>query len=335
MNSGRIQLAHGGGGRLSRSLIESLIVPRFGKGPLSGLPDSASLKATSSELLFTTDSFVVQPPFFPGGDIGQLAVHGTVNDIAVAGGKPHWLSLAFILEEGLPVSMLEQILDSIKDAAEDASVQIVTGDTKVVARGQCDKLYINTSGVGFRIPGLYPRPSAIQEDDAIIVSGNIGDHGMAVLAAREELALENGPVSDTASIHRLVSQTQKNAASVHFMRDPTRGGVATVLYEAAQDTNFDFVLDEASIPLSRGTSAAAELLGLDPLNSPCEGRLIMICNNEDSSEITKEWQSMPEGRQCRRIGSVKKGSGRVILETLAGGRRLITPPSGELLPRIC
>ncbi len=335
MNSDRIQLAHGGGGRLSRTLIESVIVPRFGKGPLKGLPDSASLEAPSSELLFATDSFVVQPLFFPGGDIGQLAVHGTVNDIAVAGGRPLWLSLAFILEEGLPICVLEQALDSIRKAADDASVEIATGDTKVVAHGQCDQIYINTSGLGVRLPGLYPSANAIREGDAIIVSGNIGDHGMAVLAAREDLRLENGPISDTGPVHRLVAAAAENTGSVHFMRDPTRGGVATVLHEAARDAQLDFVLDESSLPLSPRTSAAAELLGLDPLNSPCEGRLILICADEVSRNIICKWQNLPEGQQCRRIGSVRKGSGRVTLETLAGGRRIVTPPSGEMLPRIC
>lgn len=320
---------------MSRALIDEIIAPRFADGPLQGLPDSATLDFPAEKLVFTTDSFVVQPLFFPGGDIGKLAVHGTVNDLSVAGGAPLWLSLSLILEEGLRIDLLEKVLDSIRAAADEAEVTVVTGDTKVVANGQCDQLYINTSGIGSKIDGLMVSPASICEGDTIIASGTIGDHGMAVLTARNEMELRNGPRSDTAPLHRLVRSLTPEAGNIRFMRDPTRGGVATVLYEAAEGLGLDFILDEGALPYSRATSATSEILGLDPLNSPCEGRMVLICSTDSADRILAAWSSVEEGRNAAVIGRIERGKGRVVLETLAGGRRLITPPSGELLPRIC
>jgi hydrogenase expression/formation protein HypE len=335
MNTELIQLAHGGGGRLSRELINSEIVPRFGNGVLGGLPDAATLPASVKRLVFTTDSFVVQPLEFPGGNIGNLAVHGTVNDIAVCGGYPKWLSLALIIEEGLPLKTLRTLLDSVKSSALECGVSIVTGDTKVVARGQCDGLYINTSGIGELLPGFDLETHRIAEGDTVIVSGPLGDHGMAVMACRENIRIENGPTSDTGPVHRLVRAAQEVAASVHFMRDPTRGGAATVLNEAVEGQSIGIVLTEQDIPISRGTKAVCELLGFDPLHVASEGRVILICAPGAAGTILKKWRSMPEGRESATIGTVTRDAGRVIMSTVAGGRRMVDVPRGELLPRIC
>jgi len=330
-----IQLAHGGGGRLTRDLINNEIVSRFGNGPLAGLPDGATLPSPRDRLVFTTDSFVVQPLEFPGGNIGHLAVHGTVNDLAVCGGLPRWLSLSLILEEGLPLATLRTVLDSVKSAAADCDVVIATGDTKVVAHGQCDGLYINTAGIGEVLPGFVLSPDRISDGDAILVSGPLADHGMAVLARRQNIQIENGPVSDTAPVHRLVQAAQEWAPAVRFMRDPTRGGAATVLNEMAEGRKIDIVLREQDMPYSIGTRAVSEMLGLDPLHVASEGRIILVCERTVADKVLARWQTMPEGRGAARIGAVAAGKGRVILETVAGGRRLVDVPRGELLPRIC
>ena len=230
----RILLGHGGGGKLSRNLIDNEIVTRFAAdGPLAGLPDGASLQVGSENLVFSTDSFVVSPLEFPGGDIGKLAVHGTVNDVSVSGAVPKWLSLALIIEEGLEISLLQRILDSVKEAADEIGVQIVTGDTKVVARGQCDRLFINTAGIGRKIENLNLGINRIQQGDVVITSGTLGDHGMAIMAAREKLTLNNDLKSDTGSVHRLVAAAAKWPEGIKFMRDPTRGGIASALNEIA------------------------------------------------------------------------------------------------------
>lgn len=335
MNTELIQLAHGGGGRLSQELINSEIVPRFGSGALCGLPDAATLPSPAGKLIFTTDSFVVQPLEFPGGNIGNLAVHGTVNDIAVCGGNPKWLSLALIIEEGLPLKTLRTILDNVKSSALDCGVSIVTGDTKVVARGQCDGLYINTSGIGELLSGFDLGTHRITEGDAVIVSGPLGDHSMAVMACRENIKIENGPTSDTGPVHRLALAAQEVAGGIHFMRDPTRGGAATVLNEAVEGQDIGIVLAERDIPVSRGTKAVCELLGFDPLHVASEGRVILICAPGAADTILKKWRAMPEGRESAVIGTVTRDAGRVILSTIAGGRRMVDVPRGELLPRIC
>ena len=330
-----IQLSHGGGGVLSRNLIRDEIVSRFGAGPLQGLPDAARISLGAGELLFTTDSYVVHPIEFPGGNIGSLAVHGTVNDLSVSGGRPRWLSLALILEEGLPLDVLRRMLDSTQMAAAACNVQIVTGDTKVVARGQCDQLYINTAGIGEPMPGFRLGVSTVRPGDVVIVSGTLGDHGMAVLSARSGIDICNGPVSDSAPVHRLVAALIPIATQVRFMRDPTRGGVAAVTNEIVEANPFGILLHESALPFASGTRAAAEMLGLDLLDVACEGRVLLVCAAEAAAAVLAAWHALPEGRHAAQIGEVTSRSGQVVLETLMGGHRLVDVPQGEVLPRIC
>ena len=336
MNEQTIQLGHGGGGLLSRDLIQDEIVSRFGNGALKGLPDGATLPMPAGRsLVFTTDSFVVQPLEFPGGTIGDLAVHGTVNDLAVCGARPRWLSLALILEEGLPLATLRRVLDAVKRAADDCGVEVVTGDTKVVARGQCDGLYVNTTGIGELMEGFALDSGRVSAGDHVLVSGPVGDHGMAVLAAREGIRITHGVTSDTGPVHRLVQAVGAVAPSVKFMRDPTRGGLAAVLNEIVEHRPVGIRLDEASLPFSAGAKAAAEMLGLDLLQVASEGRMILVCQAGVSDVVLAAWKRLPEGRGAARIGVVTQDKGRVILETVTGGRRLVDVPRGELLPRIC
>ena len=336
MSDQTIQLGHGGGGLLSRDLIQREIVSRFGGGALKGLPDGATLPMPAARaLVFTTDSYVVQPLEFPGGNIGDLAVHGTVNDLAVCGAVPRWLSLALILEEGLPLSTLRRVLDSVKKAADDCGVAVVTGDTKVVAHGQCDGMYVNTAGVGELMEGFQLGADRIAPGDHVLVSGPVGDHGMAVLAAREGIRITHGPQSDTGPVHRLVQAIRGSASSVKFMRDPTRGGLASVLNEVVENQPAGILLHEPDLPFSTGAKAAAEMLGVDLLQVASEGRMLMICKPSVSGAVLEAWRGLPEGRGAVRVGEVTETAGRVILETVTGGRRLVDVPRGELLPRIC
>lgn len=336
MSEKHIQLGHGGGGRLSRELIEQEIVPRFGGAALKGLPDAATLPSPRSALLvFTTDSFVVQPIEFPGGNIGDLAVHGTVNDLAVCGAEPKWLSLAMILEEGLSFDVLRRVLDSVRAAAADCGVAVVTGDTKVVARGQCDGLYLNTAGIGELMAGFSLGADGIREGDHVLVSGPLGDHGMAVIAARENIRIRNGPRSDTGPVHRLVMAAREWAPGIRFMRDPTRGGLAAVLNEIVEGRSFGLELREADIPFSAGARAVAEMLGMDLLQVASEGRMTAVCDPAAAGKVLAAWRALPEGAGAARIGVASGDAGRVALETVTGGRRLVDVPRGELLPRIC
>ena len=339
----RITLAHGGGGLASRELIEREIVPRFGRGPLAGLPDAATLPLAPEDagrpLIWSTDSFVVQPLEFPGGNIGHLAVHGTVNDVAVAGGEPRWLSLGLILEEGLPLDTLRRVLDAVRDAAQACGVAVVTGDTKVVARGQCDGMYMNTAGLGLGLPGFGDRlrlaPERCRPGDRVLVSGPLGDHGVAVLAARE--GFEGGPESDTASVHRLVADAATVAGlDLRFLRDPTRGGLAATLTELVAGGAFGIALAEERLPASEGARALAELLGVDLLQVASEGRVFAVCAPDSAPAVLAAWRVRPEGAGAVDVGAVTRGdAGRVVLETTLGGRRLVDVPRGELLPRIC
>jgi len=330
-------LAHGGGGRLTAALIADEIVPRFGDGPLRGLPDAADLPPIGGAIAFTTDAFVVQPPFFPGGDIGSLAVNGTVNDLAVCGARARWLSLALILEEGLTFDVLRRVLDSVTVAAKAAGVTVATGDTKVVPRGQCDGLYLATSGLGERLPGYALSPERIRPGDRVLVSGPVGDHGMAVMAARMQFASAGGPRSDCASVLPLVEAAAPMAGGIRWMRDPTRGGVAAALNECARGRPWGIMLHEAAIPLHSASAALADALGLDPLHSPCEGRIVAVCDPSVAGEVLRSWRSTEVGREAAEIGSIVCGAwdGAVAMETRMGGRRLVDMPLGELLPRIC
>ena len=336
MDQDKIVIAHGGGGELSSKLIEDEILSRFRESPLEGLPDAASLTLNSTQLLFSTDSFVVSPLEFPGGNIGDLAVHGTVNDISVAGGQAKFLSLSLILEEGLPIAVLRRVLNSLQKAAKFCGVQIVTGDTKVVANGECDKIFINTAGIGEKYSNFNLSKASLQEGDQILVSGNIGDHGMAVLTAREELPIEHGPKSDSASVHRLVKAAHPYGEAVRFMRDPTRGGVAAVLNEIISKSQLGISLNESSIPINITTENVAEMLGIDLLNVACEGRMLLICDKKSAESILHAWQKLPEGKNAAIIGSVVTDSpSKVKIETFTGGARVVSVPRGELLPRIC
>ncbi len=335
INAETIQLAHGSGGRLSRELIQSEIVSRFGNGPLAGLPDAATLPFPGDRLVFTTDSYVVQPLEFPGGNIGDLAVHGTVNDLAVCGGKPKWLSLGLIIEEGLPINTLRRILDSVKKSAADCGITVVTGDTKVVGKGQSDGLYINTSGIGEMLPNFALSADSVVGGDDVIVSGNLGDHGFAVLAARKNINIVSNLRSDTAPIHRLIQASQPFATGIRFMRDPTRGGLAAVLNETVSGRTINVCLDEKDIPLSAGARALSETLGIDPLHVASEGRIVLFCSPAVSDGILNTWKTMPEGHGACKIGSVSPGKGRVTITTITGGYRIVDMPRGELLPRIC
>jgi hydrogenase expression/formation protein HypE len=328
-------LAHGGGGRLTRDFIESEIVTRFGSGPLRGLPDGATLPSPGERLIFTTDSFVVHPLEFPGGNIGHLAVHGTVNDLAVCGGEPKWLSLALIIEEGLPFSVLGRILDSVRAAADACGVTVATGDTKVVARGQGDGLYVNTAGIGLALPEFVLGQARIREGDCVLVNGTLADHGMAVMSARQNMDFLNGPQSDTGSVHRLVGAAREFGEAVRFMRDPTRGGVAAVLNEIVDGREFGILLKERELPLAPATRAIAEMLGIDPLHVASEGRLIVFCDPAAAPAILTLWRALPEGAGAVCLGTVTRDKGRVVMETVTGGHRLVDVPRGELLPRIC
>ncbi|MCL4236336.1 MAG: hydrogenase expression/formation protein HypE [Deltaproteobacteria bacterium] len=335
VKSETIQLAHGGGGRASADLIAHEILSRFGSPELAALPDAATLPALAGPLVVSTDGFVVSPIEFPGGNIGHLAVHGTVNDVAVAGGRPIWLSLAMILEEGLPVATLRRVLDAVRDSARDCGVTVMTGDTKVVPRGMCDGMYLTTTGIGEAWPGLALDAARIREGDVVIVSGPLGDHGMAIMAARNGLRVADGFASDTGPVHRLVESVVDLGDALRFFRDPTRGGAAAVLNEIVRNRTVGIVLRETDLPVSPGARGVSELLGIDILHVASEGRVIGVCAANAADEVLARWRGRPEGVGAFAIGRVTGDAGRVILETAIGGRRLVDVPQGELLPRIC
>jgi len=326
----KISLEIGSGGKLMRDFIDEYIVKNFNNPFLEGLSDAAHLPG---KIAFTTDSYVVDPIFFAGGDIGTLSVNGTVNDLIVAGAQPRFLSLALILEEGLAISDLEKILTSIKRSAADAGVQITTGDTKVVRRGQGDKIFINTAGIGT----IIARPSLqhIKPGDSIIVTGTLGEHSLAVMLARGEFGLETDASSDCAALSFLLPLWSRG---VMWMRDITRGGLATVLSELAEKLPYAVVIQEDNIPLSRAVRGATELLGIDPLYLACEGRALLVVPEEKTADILAELSKDPLGEQAAVIGQVNSQTGKageLLLETVSGGLRLLEPLTSELLPRIC
>jgi len=331
-----IQLDQGSGGRAMHELVSELFVSAFANEYLLELNDSALLQMEAGSMAMTTDSYVVDPVVFPGGDIGSLAVHGTVNDLAMRGARPLYLTAGFILEEGLPFDLLEQIVTSMGAAARAAGVLIVAGDTKVVPRGKADKLFINTAGVGvvppgLRIGGQYARPG-----DAILVNGNIGDHGMAVLCKREGLAFENEILSDSAALNGLVGEMLQSSPHIHVLRDPTRGGVATTLNEIAQQSRVGIQLDEEAIPVADDVAGACELLGLDPRYIANEGKVLALLPQAEAEGTLEVMRRHPLGRKSCQIGSVvEEEPGRVFLRTRIGGLRLIDMLRGEPLPRIC
>lgn len=333
----RIEIGHGSGGLMGRRLVSDLIVRVFGQQNPNGMDDACRLELGSSRIAFTTDSFVVSPLFFPGGNIGDLAVNGTVNDLLTTGGTPLALSCAFILEEGLLFADFEKVVHAMKDAAGRAGVKIVTGDTKVVERGKADRMFINTSGIAILDSACQPACDRIQPGDAVIVSGSIGDHGMAVMAMRESLSLESAPVSDTAALTGLVRAALKaGGENVHAMRDPTRGGVAAALNELAQSSGVEIELDEISLPVRRPVAGICELLGIDPLHVANEGKMLIVTTAPSADAVLEAVQSDPLGRDARIIGRVVgKHRGLLCLRTALGASRIITQPVSDPLPRIC
>jgi hydrogenase expression/formation protein HypE len=331
-----VTLAHGGGGALMRRLIQDLFAAAFGPDALQSHQDSALLDLPPGRVAFTTDSFVVKPLFFPGGDIGSLAVHGTVNDLAMAGATPLYLSCAMILEEGLPMESLWRIALSMKQAADAAGVQIVTGDTKVVDKGKGDGVFITTSGVGVLEFEGETGPGAIRPGDAILVNGDIARHGMAILAARAELALESPIDSDSAPLNHAVHALLDAGLEIHALRDATRGGVASALIELARDSRHDLTLTEAAIPVREDTRGACELLGIDPLYVANEGRFVCFIHPDHAERALELLRTHFPDTTPARIGTVTEGrSGRVTLTSPFGARRPLDLLSGEQLPRIC
>lgn len=333
----RILLGHGSGGRLTSELVEKLLVPAFRNPALEALEDQAVMGLPGGDrIAFTTDSYVVSPIFFPGGDIGSLAVHGTVNDLAVGGARPIALSLAFILEEGLPMADLERVVESARAAAARVGVPVVTGDTKVVGRGSGDQIFVNTSGIGLVAPGLELGSHRVRSGDAVLLSGTLGDHGMAIMAQREGLSLEGDLRSDSAPLHELTRAILEVCPEARAMRDPTRGGLAATLVEIASRRGIGIEVDEASLPIRDVVRGACELLGLDPLLVANEGKLVAFVPETSADAVLEAMRAHPLGRDAARIGRVTdEHPGLVTLSTPVGGRRVLDLPWSEPLPRIC
>ncbi len=331
-----ILMGHGSGGKLTAQLIESIILPAFANPALNNLDDQAIVQVNGSRIAFTTDSYVVTPIFFPGGDIGELAINGTVNDLAVGGAKPLFLSLAFILEEGFPLDEFQRVVESARRASERIGVPIVTGDTKVVGRGSGDKVFVNTSGIGLVPPGIELSSRHVRAGDAILLSGTIGDHGVAILSKREGLEFEGEIESDTAPLHELVEGALAAFSGIHAMRDPTRGGVAATLVEIASRQRLGIEVDENAIPIHDTVRGACEILGLDPLLVANEGKIVAFVPEEGSEAVLRALRSHPLGRHASRIGRVtSEHPGFVVLRTPIGGDRILDLPFAEALPRIC
>lgn len=332
----QIVIGHGSGGKLTSQLIEGIFLPAFSNPLLAKLDDQAVLQLNGSRLAFTTDSFVVTPIFFPGGDIGHLAVNGTVNDLAMSGARPVYLSAAFILEEGLATDDLRRVVASMADAAREAGVQLVAGDTKVVNRGKGDKLFITTTGIG-----IIERPVNISADraepgDRVILSGYIGDHGMAIMSQRENLEFEGTIESDTAPLHGLVAAMLEATERIHCLRDATRGGVATVLHEIAERSRAGMYLRETEIPVHDTVKGACEILGLDPLYVANEGKLVAVVPGSDAEAVLERMRGHRFGRDATVIGEVvAEHPGMVLMKTEIGGTRVLDTLFGEQLPRIC
>ena len=337
-DTGHILVAHGSGGKLTAELFQQLFLPAFRNPYLEQAGDQAVVPLAGVRLAVTTDSFVVSPLFFPGGDIGKLAVYGTVNDLAVGGAVPVYLTAGFIVEEGLPTEALRRVVQSMSEAAARAGVSIVAGDTKVVERGKGDGLFINTTGVGLVPPGVELGPGRIRPGDRLLVSGPVGDHGAAVMASRAGLAFEvEGLVSDTAPLTELAQAlVQRLGSSVRCMRDATRGGLATVLVELAAASGRAFRVQESAIPVREPVRGLCEILGIDPLYAACEGRMVVVVAEEAAGPAVELLRAHPDGQQAALIGVVDEGPpGEVRMQTVAGGSRRLELLEGEQLPRIC
>ena len=332
-----IVMGHGGGGKLGNELVEHLFLPAFRNPALENLGDAAVLELSSGRLAMSTDSFVVQPLFFPGGSIGALAVTGTVNDLAVSGAEPKFLSASFILEEGFPIEQLAAVVQAMADAAATAGVRIVTGDTKVVERGHGDGCYINTAGIGVLRQGITVGPNRAQVGDVVMVSGTIGDHGMAIMSVREGLEFESRIRSDCAALNGLIADVLDAVGSgVHAMRDPTRGGVASTLNEIAASSNVGIDIDESKLPVLTEVQSACELLGLDPVYVANEGKVVFFVAPEAADRALEAMRAHPLGRAAARIGQVTAQHPRMLVaRTGMGANRVIATQIGEQLPRIC
>jgi hydrogenase expression/formation protein HypE len=332
----RVLLAHGGGGKLMRQLIGGMFVPALRNPLLEAQLDASVFEVGGRRLAFTTDSYVVRPLFFPGGDLGSLAVHGTVNDLAMSGARPLYLSAAFIIEEGLPMETLWQIVSSMGQAAKAAGVQVITGDTKVVDKGKGDNLFINTAGVGVLEHSLSIGPRSIRADDAILVNGDLGRHGMAIMAVREGLQFESAIESDSAPLAEAVLELIRASIEIHCLRDLTRGGLASALNEIARDAHLAPLVEENLIPVREDVRAACEILGLDPLHVACEGRFAAFLPERDAERALAILRRHPAGTGACRIGKVtSQASPKVLLKSAIGAQRILDMLSGEQLPRIC
>jgi hydrogenase expression/formation protein HypE len=331
-----VTLAHGSGGKATRALVESLFLEELGNPLLEPLGDSALLELNGSRIAFTTDSYVVKPIVFPGGDIGELAVNGTVNDLAVSGAKPIVLSAGFVVEEGFEIAELRRLVASMAREAEAAGVAVATGDTKVVERGKADGLYVSTAGIGLVAPGVELGADRVRPGDRVLVSGTLGDHGMAVMIARGELALEVELESDTAPVHELVASLLELGDAVRWLRDPTRGGLATALNELAQDAQLAVALEEAALPLRPAVVGACEILGIDPLYVANEGKLVAVVAPDAADEALERLRGLELGTEAAIIGEIRADpEGLVLLDTSLGGCRIVDMLVGDPLPRIC
>lgn len=336
MREEKILLGHGSGGILSHKLIENIFFPHFQNSILAQNNDAAVFTVEKKKLAFSTDTFVVDPVFFPGGDIGKLAVCGTINDLAVMGAKPLYLSAGFILEEGFPVGDLRRIAQSMQAVSLETGVQIVTGDTKVVQRGAVDKIFINTAGIGIIGESIFISGGNARDGDIVLINGTIGDHGMAVMAGREGLNVMTALQSDCAPLAGLIGEILPVSSEIHVLRDPTRGGLATTLNEIARQSNVSIEIKERDLPVAGSTQSVCEILGLDPLYSANEGKVVVICAAADANRILEKMRTHPYGRESRIIGSVsRENPGKVFVKTMIGGKRIIDMLAGEQLPRIC
>ena len=333
MQDTHISLAHGNGGRYMRELIEEIFARYLGNPELDVQADAAAISPGEGQLLFTTDGFTVQPLEFPGGNIGSLAVHGTTNDLAVAGAIPKYLSLNAFIEEGMEIAMLERIIRSLAEAAAAIEVKVVAGDTKVLRRGEGGGLYLATTGIGVRL-GAPLAISNIQAGDAILVSGPVGDHGIAVMLAREEFGLQGDIQSDATSVLRLTTTAQQ-FDGLRFMRDPTRGGIATVCSEIQRATGMGIRLQQMQLPVRDTVQSVCEMLGYDPMYLACEGRVVAFINASQASDLLLAWQQLDEGKNASIIGEVDKNLNQVVMQTELGGERILEELEDDPLPRIC
>jgi len=333
MEDDRISLAHGNGGRFMRELIEEIFARHLGDSGLDVQADAAPISLGSDDVMMTTDGFTVQPLEFPGGDIGSLAVHGTTNDLAVAGARPMFFTLNAFIEEGLEIKVLDRIVASLAKAAADAGVKVVAGDTKVLRRGEGGGLYLATTGVGVRLPGVRPAINQIMDGDIVIVSGTVGDHGTAVMLAREDFGLRGDVVSDAGPVMAL-TEALLGFDGLRFMRDPTRGGIASIAHEIVRATGLG-VRFEPTIPVKEPVQSVCDMLGYDPFYLACEGRVVAVISPEQADAALDVWRALPTGRDAARVGRIAGADKRVILETSLGGERFLEELEDDPLPRIC